>query len=85
MVMNSQVESSAMDESGIGWGAISTAVTAVVGGLTTAVVALWKSSESKNAKAIQSLEARAEDCEKDRDDLRVRVAKLEERHGVKNG
>ena len=70
-----------MDEQ-VSWSAISTAVTAVVGALATAVVALWKSSESKNAKAIQSLEVRAEVCERDRDDLRVRVAKLEERHGV---
>jgi hypothetical protein len=47
--------------------------------MATAVGTMWKINESKNATRIEQLSQRADDCEQDRSDLRVRVAKLEAR------
>ena len=52
-------------------------IASVVGTLAAAVTALWKLNESRNAKAIESLTMRADKCEQERTELRVRVAKLE--------
>lgn len=60
------------------------AIGTVIATLATAVASLWKISEGKNAKAIAGqaetiahLTERAEDCEKDRSDMKVRIAVLE--------
>ena len=66
-----------VDDSWFGW--ITGGIVAIVGGLTAAVTTLWARSEAKNAHAIESLEERAKQCEQDRRELVVRVAKLEAR------
>ena len=54
-------------------------VGSVIATLAATVASLWKLNESKNAKAITALTERAVDCEKDRSEIKVRLARLEGR------
>lgn len=53
----------------------------VVATLAAVVATLWKANETRNAKAIEHLTERVDECEGDRSELRVRVARLETRLG----
>lgn len=64
------------------------AVIAVVGSLAAAVRYLFSLMQSSNTKQLDALDKkvtnlakRADDCENDREMLRIRIAVLEERHG----
>lgn len=58
----------------IGW--ILGGIATVLATMATAVTTLWKASESKNAKAIEVLEVRASECERERLTLRTAIAEL---------
>ena len=68
-----------MDESFTGW--VLGGVGSVVATLAAVVATLWKMNETRNAKAICELTERVDECEDERSDLRVRVAKLEVKLG----
>lgn len=68
----------------IGW--LLTGVAGVIATLAGAVAMLWKLNEQKNARDIamlqgrcDELQRRCEQCERDREELRVRLAVLENR------
>lgn len=74
-----------MNDTPMGW--VLAGIGTVIATLAGAVASLWKLSEAKNAKAIAAhqetidhLETRAEKCEHDREELRVRVARLETKY-----
>lgn len=49
----------------------------VLGLFASAIAFLFKLNESKNAKAIAKLEERADKCEKERAEMRKKIATLE--------
>lgn len=67
-----------------------------VASLATAIAAMWKRNESRNAKEISKLEARikrrdtrmdeleqhVDECNRDRGELRIQLARMETRLGV---
>lgn len=74
-----------MNDTPMGW--VLAGIATVIGTLATAVAGLWRLSEAKNSKAIAAhqetidhLEIRATKCEHDREELRVRVARLETKY-----
>ena len=60
-----------------GW--VLAGIVSIVGALAAAVTTLWSRSEAKNSLAIEILQAKANQCEKDRIVLHVQCGRLEER------
>lgn len=52
-------------------------IAAIISTLAGAVSILWKAIEAKNAQAIKELTVRADICEADRTELKIRIARLE--------
>lgn len=62
------------------------ALAAIGGALTTAISVLWKANETKNSRRIEQLEtsvvhlsAKADECERDRANMREEIGRLDER------
>ena len=76
--MNQNVNTETMNiEEWLGW--VMAGIVSVVGALAASVATLWARSEAKNSLAIEILQKRSDDCDKDRTDLHIEVARLEER------
>ena len=64
-------------EDWLGW--VLAGIVSIVGTLAAAVATLWARSEAKNSLAIDVLQKRSDDCDKDRTALHVEVGRLTER------
>ena len=64
-------------EDWLGW--VLGGIVTIIGTLAAAVTTLWAKSEAKNSLAIEVLQKRSDDCDKDRTTLHVEVGRLTER------